>query len=38
MTAVFGWFFGDLLCTEVKGSGALVGAPYPTATFIIVQQ
>ena len=26
MTAVFGWFFGELLCIEVKGSGAAVGA------------
>jgi hypothetical protein len=35
--AGFGWFFGDLLYTEVKGSGALVRDPYPTAAFIIVQ-
>jgi hypothetical protein len=25
-TAVFGWFFEELLCKEVKGSGAGVGA------------
>ena len=29
MTAVFGWFFGELLCKEVKGSGAVVSALVP---------
>ena len=29
MTAVFGWFFGELLCKEVKDSGALVSALVP---------
>jgi hypothetical protein len=26
MTAVFGWFFGELLCKEVKGSGTMFSA------------
>jgi hypothetical protein len=26
MTAVFGWFFEELMYKEVKGSGVLVGA------------
>ena len=29
MTAVFGWFFEELLCKEVKGSGDLVNALDP---------
>ena len=29
MTAVFGWFFEELLCKEVKGSGAVVSALDP---------
>ena len=29
MTAVFGWFFEELKCKEVKGSGALVSALVP---------
>jgi hypothetical protein len=32
MTAVFGWFFGELLCKEVKGSGAVVSALAVAAT------
>jgi hypothetical protein len=31
MTAVFGWFFRELLCKEVKGSGAVVSAPDRTS-------
>ena len=27
MTAVFGWFFGELLCKEVKGSGTMFSTP-----------
>ena len=32
MTAVFGWFFGELLCKEVKGSGAVGSALAVAAT------
>ena len=31
MTAVFGWFFEELLCKEVKGSGAVVRGPDRTS-------
>jgi hypothetical protein len=33
MTAVFGWFFEELLCIEVKGSGAVVSAPERTSLY-----
>ncbi len=31
MTAVFGFSFGDRLCKEVKGSGALISTPDRTS-------